>query len=126
MLLGLHHIGVHTADIEKSIEFYKTLGLTLDRAVSIPGGTELAFLSVGSLVIELVQPADKSTVAKRGAGIVDHVAIAVKDIEGTIAELAAKGIPIDASKISPSTTLNAKNIFFDGPSGERIELFEDL
>lgn len=126
MLIGLHHIGVHTADIGKSIDFYKTLGLTLDKSYSMPGGTELAFMSVGSLIIELVKPSDISTVAARGAGIVDHIAIAVKGIDDVVADLKGKGIAIDPAKVSVSGALSAKNIFFEGPSGERIELFEDL
>ena len=126
MLTGLHHIGVFTENIATSIDFYKTLGLALDKTASIPNGTEIAFMSVGSLVLELVQPADTASVKERKAGLVDHIAITVKDIDATITELKAKGIAIAADKAADVTFLNSKNIFFEGPSGERLELFEEL
>jgi catechol 2,3-dioxygenase-like lactoylglutathione lyase family enzyme len=49
---GLAHIGIFVKDIDKSIDFYKRLGFTLDKEENI--GVRLAFLSAGTCLIELV------------------------------------------------------------------------
>lgn len=127
MLTGLHHIGVHTADIEKSIAFYEKLGFETYYRKEM-GPTTIVFTRVGSCVVELIQPGDKDSVAQRGAGLVDHIAIAVTDIDATVKDLQAKGIAFDADAPSHSDGMFANgmaNIFLTGPSGERLELFEE-
>ncbi len=128
MMDGLHHIGVMTADLERSMEFYKTIGLTATMTKDLPNGTRLAFMRAGSAVIELVKPADASSLAQRGAGIVDHIAFEVKDIDAVISRLREKNIAFAAEKSGDVALFarGSKNIFFDGPNGEKLELFEEL
>jgi hypothetical protein len=85
-------------------------------------GIRLAFLSAGSCLIELVeQPGE------RAAGVVDHVAVVVDDIEAAIKRANANGIAIDAAAVQSVNILGGiKNVFFDGPDGERLEFFEYL
>ncbi len=128
MFTGLHHIGVMTADIDRSMAYYQNLGLTLREAFDMPGGTRIAFLRAGSAVIELVMPADAESVKLRQNGRVDHIALEVKDIDAVIDALKAKGIAFDADKAgtAPIFANGSKNIFLTGPDGERLELFEEL
>ena len=119
-ITGLAHIGIMCKNIDKSIDYYKRLGFTLDKeeAPSI----RLAFLSAGSCLIELVEQKD---MPQRPAGVVDHVAVVVDDIEAAIANAKAQGIEIDASKVNAVNILGGiKNVFFEGPDGERLEFFE--
>ena len=119
-ITGLAHIGVMVKDIDKSIDYYKRLGFTLDKeeAPSI----RLAFLSAGNCLIELVEQND---IPQRPAGVVDHVAVVVDDIEAAIANAKTQGIEIDASKVNSVDILGGiKNVFFEGPDGERLEFFE--
>jgi len=119
-ITGLAHIGIFVKDIDKSIDFYKRLGFTLDteEAPSI----RLAFLSAGNCLIELVEKKDEPT---RSAGVIDHVAVVVDDIDAAIANANANGIKIDASQVNTMTILGGiKNVFFEGPDGERLEFFE--
>jgi len=121
-ITGLAHIGVFVKDIDKSIDYYKRLGFTLDGEENV--GIRIAFLSAGTCLVELVEQKDSP---KRSAGVVDHIAVVVDDIEAAIKNANAQGIEIDASKISEVPILGGvKNIFFDGPDGERLEFFEYL
>ena len=117
---GLAHIGIFVKDIDASIDFYKRLGFTLDKVENIH--IRLAFLSAGTCLIELVE---KKELAARTAGPVDHFAVEVDDIDAAIARAVEKGIEIDASAVSSLGILGGiKNVFFEGPDGERIEFFE--
>ena len=117
---GLAHIGVFVKDIDKSIDFYKRLGFTLDGEEQI--GIRLAFLSAGTCLIELVEQKNEPT---RTAGSVDHIAMIVDDISAAIEHANANGIKLDASAVESMSILGGiKNIFFEGPDGERLEFFE--
>ena len=120
MIKGLAHIGIMVKDIDASIDFYKRLGFTLDREESL--SIRLAFLSAGSCLIELIEKGETRT-----AGVVDHVAVVVDDIYATIEHANKNGIKIDVSTISEVPILGGvKNVFFEGPDGERLEFFEYL
>ena len=117
---GLAHIGVFVKDIDKSIDFYKRLGFTLDKTESIH--IRLAFLSAGTCLVELVEQKD---MAARVPGTVDHFAMEVDDINAAIERAKANGIDIDASTVSFVDILGGvKNVFFEGPDGEKLEFFE--
>ena len=119
-ITGLAHIGVFVKDIDKSVDYYKRLGFTLDKE-EVPS-IRIAFLSAGSCLIELVEQKD---MPRRPAGVVDHVAMVVDDIEAAIANAKAQGIDIDASQVNSVPILGGiKNVFFEGPDGERLEFFE--
>ena len=118
-ITGLAHIGVFVKNIDKSIDFYKRLGFTLDDEENV--GVRLAFLSAGSCLIELIEQ-DES---ERAAGVVDHIAMVVDSIEAAVANAKAAGIDIDESLIWHAPILGGiRNIFFEGPDGERLEFFE--
>ena len=121
---GLAHIGVYTNDINKSIDFYKKLGFALDREDTVP--TEppirLAFLSAGTCLVELVE---QHNPLQRNHGFVDHFAVVVDDIDAAVASANANGINIDANTIMDVDILGGvRNVFFTGPSGEKLEFFQ--
>ena len=129
MLTGLHHIGVFTPDVKKSEEFYNKIGFESYYRKVADSGSNIVFVRAGSCVLELIQPADPARGTNKGEGQVAHIAIAVKDIEKTVKDLQAKGIVFDVEAPGHSPTFMAngmKNIFFNGPAGERLELFEEL
>lgn len=73
---GVQHIGIPTNDINKTIEFYKSLGF--ETALRTVNGTEeVAFLKLHNLVIETYQ----NNNAKMEYGAIDHIAIDVKNID---------------------------------------------
>ncbi len=128
-VIGLHHIGVKTADMEASVRFYEMIGFANELSKTLPNGTKLAFMRAGSCVVELIGPADKAQVAALATdGIVAHIAIEVRNIEALVDEYKAKGIKFDAEAPGAVALFanGSKNIFFRGPNKEHLELFEVL
>ena len=122
-ILGLAHIGVKVRDIEASIRFYRdVLGFQLTSRQDL-GATHLAFLNIGTCLIELVQ---KETYEERTAGQVDHIAMEVRDIDQLVCRLIEKNVKFLSNEINVAPDLldGVKNIFFVGPDGERFEFFE--
>ena len=121
-ITGLAHIGIFVKDIERSIDFYKRLGFTLDKEEQ--PSIRLAFLSSGNCLIELIE---QKEMPPRTAGTVDHVAMVVDNIDAAIKNAKANGIEIDSSLVNSVDIMGGiKNVFFEGPDGERLEFFEYL
>ena len=121
-MFKLDHVGVVVKDAEVSSEFYR-------RAfhAEVSGGMQderlkLVFLMIGGQTIELVQYL-QSDVA-RGAGIVDHIAFSVEDMDAALAHVISAGAKplFDA----PRETNGKKIMFLTGPDGERLELVQIL
>lgn len=130
---GLAHINIATDDIEKSKEFYtKALGFKFEYEARIdePNNAwlKLAFVNLNGMVIEFLEPSDKTTVKNGCDGIINHIAIEVKNIDEVMEDLKAKGIVFETEKPGYAENMfkGIKFCFFRGPSGERIELFEFL
>ena len=125
-LLGLAHIGIWVSDAEASKDFYlNTLRFDFKAESTLPNGTQLIFCDAGTCQIELICP--PAPVA-RPEGVVSHIAIECKNIESWVEELKAKGVKFESDSVNVMDGLlgGAKNIFLNGPDGERIELWEYL
>ena len=125
-LIGLAHIGILVSDAEKSKDFYlNTLRFDFKADYTLANGTRLIFCDAGSCQIELVCPPAH---APKPEGVVSHIAIECQNIEGWVEELRAKGVRFESETITVMDQLlgGAKNIFLQGPDGERIELWEYL
>ena len=126
-LTGLAHIGIFTADLDASVAFYKQLGFKVD-AECAPG-PRLTFMSLGTCLLELICPPDPAALEKRNPnGWIGHVCIECHHIDEVVADFKARGIIPETAQVSYSDKIlgGIKNIFFDGPSGEAIELFDYL
>ena len=120
-ITGLAHIGIFVKDIDKSIDYYKRLGFTLDKQEQT--SIRLAFLSAGDCLIELLE--QKKGEPPRAKGAVDHIAMVVDDIEAAVENAKIQGIDIDSSQINFMPILGGiKNVFFTGSDGEKLEFFE--
>ena len=123
-LTGLAHIGIYASNAEVSKDFYlNTLRFDLKEDYTMPNGTRLIFCDAGSCQIELVCKPEPKAMPE---GVVSHIAIECSNIEGWVEELKAKGVKFETENINemPGLLGGAKNIFLDGPDGERIELWE--
>jgi methylmalonyl-CoA epimerase len=100
MVTRIHHVGIAVADLDESIERYRSaLGAELvHRAVNEKEGLEAAFLRTGEGEVELMtatrpeSPVGKF-LAKRGPGL-HHVAYGVSDIAGALADARAAGLEL--------------------------------
>lgn len=124
MITKIEHIGIMTGEMDKSIQFYTdVLGMNLVERVNLNESLELAFLSFPGqedAQIELIGR-DPKDLAKEG--IVNHLAFTVSDLDAVMVKLKLHGISF--SEEWPKTILDGRRIaFFDGPSGEKLELFQ--
>lgn len=98
--MKIDHIGIAVRDIEQALQVYQVaLGLPVQDVVDVPDQqVRVAFLPLGESNIELVQPStdDSGTarfIEKRGEGV-HHICVEVDDIEATLAQLKANGVPL--------------------------------
>ena len=94
----VHHVAYAVEDLEHAIGVFRdTFGLTMvdRRVVEGPVSFEMATFRCGATLIELQRPIHYPELSQflkdRGPGLC-HVAFAVKDLPGCIAELGAKGV----------------------------------
>ena len=118
-LAGLEHVGVPTADIEKTIAFYESLGFTVALRTAIPDGGKVAFLQLGNVMIETYESAD----AAGKPGAIDHLALKARDIEAAFASIKALGYEMvnDEIEFLPFWENGVRFFTFYGPNREKIE-----
>lgn len=95
--MKIDHIGIATKSIEEGLTIWqKVLGLKPDHTEEIADqGVRVCMLPVGDTRVELLEPLGPDTpvgkfLAKRGPGM-HHIALEVKDIRGSLAELKSRG-----------------------------------
>jgi methylmalonyl-CoA/ethylmalonyl-CoA epimerase len=119
VLTRIHHVGVAVADLEQSIELYRSaLGAELiHRARNEKEGLEAAFLKVGDGELELMAALREDSpvgkfVARRGPGI-HHVAYGVTDIDAALAGARAAGLEL--IDVEPRMGMHGSRIAFVHP-----------
>jgi len=97
---GIHHVGIAVANLDESIELYRsTLGAELlHRASSDRDGLEAAFMRTGKGEVELLSTTKPDSpvgkfLAKRGPGL-HHVAYGVPDVAKALDEARAAGLEL--------------------------------
>lgn len=100
ILTRIHHVGIAVADLDESIELYRSaLGANLvHRARSEKDGLEAAFVHTGTGEVELLSATSPDSpvgkfLARRGPGL-HHVAYGVTDIAQALADARAAGLEL--------------------------------
>ena len=95
--MKIDHIGIATNSIEEGLVVWRdALGLEVDATEEVAEqGVKVCMLAVGDTHVELLEPLGPDTsvgkfLAKRGPGM-HHIAVEVKDINASLAELKSKG-----------------------------------
>jgi len=96
--MKIDHIGIATKSLAEGLAVWRdALGLQLDSTEEVTEqGVRVAMMAVGDTHVELLEALTPDSavakfIAKRGPGI-HHIAIAVKDIRASLAELKDKGV----------------------------------
>jgi len=120
LILKAEHIGINVDDLERSIAFYtQVLGLELIERREVRH-LKIAFIKLGDTEIELVEG---SRSHERADGIVNHLALAVRDIDAVVEHL--RRHKVELIDEAPREIWDGCRIaFFRGPDGEKLELFE--
>lgn len=124
-IMGLQHIGIPTNDIEKTKEFYNTLGFeTIMETYNAESDEKVAFLKIGDLTIEIYE--NRQAVMHSGA--IDHIALNVKDIDLAFVEVNTLGLKVlqDAPVYLPFWKNGIKYFIVEGINKEKIEFSQYL
>ncbi len=100
MLGKIEHIALAVADLDAALAHYKEIwGLEPTHRERVEDqGVEEAMLPLGESYLQLLGPTGPETtvgkfVARKGEGL-HHIAYEVDDLEGALAELKNKGVPL--------------------------------
>lgn len=126
MIRKLEHVGIFVSDMDRSIAFYtEMLGMKLVDRLPLNEEAELAFLSFPGQEDVQIELIGRDASGMPPEGLVNHAAFTVEDIDAVIAKLKQQGVAI--SDEWPKTILDGRKIaFFNGPSGEKLELFQPV
>lgn len=117
------HIGIVVKDAELSSKFYsQVLGCKFYDRVETEE-LKLVFLKAGDQTIELVQYNQRNE-ENRSAGVVDHIAFIVPDMNEAVENLRKFNVPLLLDK--PKVLSDKIILFFSGPDGERLEFVQML
>lgn len=140
-VIKAHHLGLSVADINRSIDFYRScLGMTVKMRREIdtpwvatvngqPGARlEVAFLEVGGQTLELLQfsPGGEALIAKPNQPGTVHLSFLIDDVEAAYRELSQQGVRFVSPPQTNSDGPNAgsKVVFLLDPDGFRVELVQ--
>lgn len=132
--MRLGHLTVLTKDINRSVDFYTLLGGTKisEDVLDLGNGETEHIIHMqfdGDATIELIDPSYKTVEAVATAPL-EHFCFEVDDVDAVVAELRLKGIDSFADAEPHNEPLFRPNgirvMFLTGPSGESIELLQNL
>ena len=119
------HTCYRIGDIDRSVAFYETLGFEEHRRMPIGDEATNVFMGLpgGDPVLELTYNHGVDSY-DLGTGY-NHIALAVEDLDGTLAGLAEKGIEPEKAPYRPGGRTEGPRIaFVRDPDEYRIELIE--
>lgn len=120
---GIQHIGVPTDDIEKTRDFYNSLGFETVKECR-NGDALFLFMKMSNLIIEIYL----SDGVSKLSGAIDHIAIDVTDIEGCFSLMKKMNYTFMEEKISdlPFWEKGIRYFIIVGYNGEKIEFSQIL
>ena len=123
-ITGLQHIGIPTLVIDKTIEFYESLGFKVIQRESLEDGSKVAFLELNKLIIETWE--NKSNFNE--IGVIDHIALDVCDIEAAFKDCKENKLTILNKNIEflPFWSNGIKHFEIQGVNNEKIEFCQKL
>lgn len=119
-IVGVAHIGLPTNDIEKTIEFYESLGFeVILKTYNEKAKEKVAFLQIQNYCIETFENGQ----AAMTDGAYQHVALDVEDIEALFQIICKNGFDVitDGIEELPFWKNGVKFFMIKGPNAERIE-----
>jgi lactoylglutathione lyase len=116
------HANIQVGDIQASLAFYRRLGLELVGCLRIDP-VVLYYVASPDAPDVTFELADNPDLKDRlpGSG---HVALAVGDLDGLLAQLAGAGIEPERAPFNPGGREDLRICFVQDPDGVRVELIQ--
>lgn len=112
-IIGIDHVVIRVKDIEEAIASYRALGLELTNQTENPAVGKVAIFALADgFFLELVAPlTPESPIGKaiesRGEGV-HSIALAVDDLEASVAELKSREAPVIRGEGLPVAFIHPK------------------
>ncbi len=138
--MAFDHMSINVADFDRAMTWYQDkLGFEVDVSwrVEALNGKQLAYLSLGDTVIEIVAADQGGRGLPAAASFQDHFArtgyghlcFSVEDVDATFARLEKKGVPVFVTAETyalDGTPYERRVGFIQDPEGNVIEFAEPL
>jgi methylmalonyl-CoA/ethylmalonyl-CoA epimerase len=120
MILGVDNIGVAARDLERSVEFYQSLGFIKAHenergCTMVAGGTKLFIFPAASH-----DGLARSTTLEGNPPGIDHISLLVDDVDRTYAEFTRRGIDFISTPADQSW--GARTAVLRDPDGNNLYL----
>ena len=120
-VIDMHHVAMATADLETTIKFYTDI-VGLKAGPTPSSSRPLQWRYAGDIpVLHIFQPKEHRADSDDDLYGVAHFALQIADFDQAKARLEKDGIDY---AVNIMESRNARQLFFDGPDGVRIELIE--
>lgn len=120
-VLSVHHAAIATKDLPGAIAFYTdVLDLTAGPTPSTTNTVQWMYAG-DHPILHIFEPKVERDAPVPGTYGVAHIALTIEDFDAAKARLVEHGIAHDQNIMESQ---NARQLFFDGPDGVRIELIE--
>ncbi len=117
---GYQHVGIPSNDIEATRRFFEALGFK--KIYETENNGRVIFYECGDILIETYEKNGQAT-GKRGA--IDHVALAVSDLDKVIEEVKKTEYPIiEGPETLPFWENGVRYIVVLGPDAEAVEFLQ--
>lgn len=113
---GIDHIHFTVTDLEKTIAFYRALGLTVAERMDHGGESAQMVNEGGGLIVDLVKEKNNDNPGYH------HYAIKVEDIDRACSELIDKGLAVDGPVYVEATKRKLATV--RDPNGILVQLVE--
>lgn len=121
-LTALDHVGLTVRDMDRTLDFYQRLGLTLLRTSGPDAeGVRSAVLQVGSQELNVFSRSDLASSGREKLAGIDHFCLTVEaaSIDEVVADLDRAGIDVVRG---PVQRRDGTALFVHDPDGVRVEL----
>ena len=118
-IIGVSHIGIPVENTEAAVEQYRALGFELQEMFFIPGSQRrAAFIRGNGCTLEVYE-----SITAGYHGVIDHLALAVDDMEATLKETEALGLPMlyGGTNGVDEPTWFSRFFTVQMPGGEKVE-----
>jgi catechol 2,3-dioxygenase-like lactoylglutathione lyase family enzyme len=122
---GIQHVGIPTANLNATVDFYKKLGFEVVREEYLKeDNCNVRFLKLKNLVIETYDSAE----AAMKSGAVDHIALDVNNIDAAWEFVKKEGFTVLDEDIVglPFWSKGIKCFKIEGPNKEKVEFCQIL